>query len=46
MSVEDVSLPVAATSNQRAADGDWDFLEKALISSLICGTFLDSHFMR
>jgi hypothetical protein len=42
--VEEISLPVTATSNQRACSGDWVGLKMALTNSLTSGTFLDSQF--
>ena len=43
-SVEEMPLPVVASSNQQVTGGDWDGLKRALTSSLTNGTFLDSQF--
>ena len=43
-SVKETPLPVAASPNQRATDGDWEGLKVALTNSLTSGTFLDSQF--
>ena len=42
-SVEEALPPTAVLPNQQVG-GDWDGLKKALTSSLISGTFLDSQF--
>ena len=43
-SVTETPIPAAAASDQQAIGGDWVGLRKALTSSLISGTFLDSQF--
>ena len=43
-SVKETPLPAAAPPNHQATGGDWEGLKKALTSSLISGTFLDSQF--
>ena len=43
-SVEEAPSPTVVPPNQQVVGGDWDGLKKALTSSLISGTFLDSQF--
>ena len=43
-SVKETPVPAAASPDQKAADGDWEGLKRALTTSLTSGTFLDSQF--
>ena len=43
-SVKETPVPVATSPDQHATDGDWEGLKRALTSSLMSGTFLDSQF--
>ena len=43
-SVKETPVPAAASPDQKATDGDWEGLKRALTTSLTSGTFLDSQF--
>ena len=43
-SVKELPVPVATLPDQQAIGGDWEGLKKALTTSLMSGTFLDSQF--
>ena len=43
-SVKETPVPVTASPDQQATDGDWEGLKRALTRSLTSGTFLDSQF--